>query len=118
MLPVEGREGKTLSGDIHDAQRVSQRRIETSPVTADRKRICEWRYARSRVSDKPVHPEVVCQVGGSRPRETRLIEGQVLHVDRIVIDAVTGAYDHLGAELPGGRDSRQPHEFVLPRPAR
>src|SRR5438067_13362281 len=102
MLPIERGEIKTLSGDIHGSERISQRRVEASPVTADRKRIGERRYAGRRVSGQPINPEIVRQVGGGGSREARLIQGQVLHVDGIEIDAVPAAENHFAAELPGG----------------
>src|SRR5450759_2965765 len=84
MFPVEGPVGETLSGDIHGPQRTSQRRIETSPVTANRKGIRHRGYTGSGVSGQPVDPGVVGKVSGSGAREARLTEGLVLHVDRIV----------------------------------
>src|SRR5215469_11038521 len=57
MSPVERRIRKTRSSHIHGSQRACQRRVETSPVTADRKRVRKRRYAGFRVSGEPVYPK-------------------------------------------------------------
>src|SRR4051812_14524058 len=118
MSSVEGRKAKARSGNVHGAQRASQRGVETGPVTTDRKWIRQRRYAALGISCQPGYSGVVSQVSGSCPRVTRLAECHILHVNRVVIDTVAAADNHLGAELPGGRDPRQPHQFVLPRLAR
>src|SRR5215475_5362091 len=103
MFPVEVPVAKTLSGDVHGPQRVSQGRIETSPVAAHRERIRHRRYTGCGVSSQPGDTEVVGQVCRSRPRETGLAEGLILHVDGIKIDAVTAAENRLAVQLPRGR---------------
>src|SRR5262244_3474961 len=100
MPPLPRPVRKARARHVHGAERVSDRRIETGSVAADREGIGQWRDSAGWIPGQPAHAKIVRQVRGRGAREACLVEGFVLHVDGVEVNAVTAAENRLSADLP------------------